>query len=96
MPRPVHRRPGQRGPLPDLAFIEATNAATGIGQGAEIPTPNPTTSPVGTERGIFRPSAAAGRSSRSATALANPTAPANPSAATRSAVDSATIPFQCE
>lgn len=96
MPRPVHRRHGQRRLLPDPAFVEANKAATGIGQGAAIPAPNPTKSPAGTERGIFRPIAAAGSSSRMATALANPTAPANPSAASRSAVFSTTIPFRYE
>ncbi len=59
MPRPVHRRLGQRRLLPDLAFVEANKAATGIGQGAAIPAPNPTNSPEGTERGILTPIAAA-------------------------------------
>ena len=46
MPRPVHRRLGKRGPIPDLAFVEATNAATGIGQGAAMPTPFPYCRPL--------------------------------------------------
>lgn len=51
-----------------------------------MPAPHPTTSPAGTESGSLRPSASVGSCSRIATTLANPTAPANPSAATRSAM----------
>ena len=90
MPMPVQRRAGQRGPLVPSAFVAATKAAKGIGQGAAMPAPHPTTSPAGTVSGSLRPSASVGSCSRTATALANPTAPANPSAATRSAVFSFT------
>ena len=90
MPMPVHRRAGQRGPPVPPAFLAATKAAKGIGQGAAMPAPHPTTSPAGTESGSLRPSASVGNCSRIATTLANPTAPANPRAATRSAVFSVT------
>lgn len=90
MPMPVQRRAGQRGLFVPPAFLAAIKAAKGIGQGAAMPAPHPTTSPAGTESGSLRPSASVESCSRTATALPNPTAPANPSAATRSAVFSFT------
>ena len=78
-PRPAQTSVATESPW--LARRDATSAATGMGQGAATPAPQPRRIPVGTEKGAPMPSGRPGRSSRTATALVNPTVHANATAA---------------
>ncbi len=83
MPRPAQTSAATESPW--LARRDAMSAATGMGQGAATPAPQPTMMPVGTESGTPMPSGRPGRSSRTATAVVNPTVHANAMAAFRRA-----------